>query len=137
METVQRFTHRILPLTFNFNTISRTPAPARPVSGPRRPAFGPITIAPRRNQSSVSAPRAGWFLGKKDELPDIVKAGDPVLHEPAQPVWPADIGSERVQKIVDDMVKVMRKAPGVGLAAPQIGVPLRVSFVISSSSVVV
>ncbi|KAG8379856.1 hypothetical protein BUALT_Bualt07G0132900 [Buddleja alternifolia] len=63
---------------------------------------------------------------KKMALPDIVKAGDPVLHEPAQEVRPEEIGSERVQKIVDDMVKVMRKAPGVGLAAPQIGVPLRI-----------
>ena len=60
-------------------------------------------------------------------LPDIVKAGDPVLHEPAREVEVGDIGSERIQRIIDDMVKVMRKAPGVGLAAPQIGVPLRVS----------
>ncbi|KAH0855723.1 LOW QUALITY PROTEIN: hypothetical protein HID58_083984, partial [Brassica napus] len=42
---------------------------------------------------------------------------------------PEEIGSERIQKIIDDMVKVMRLAPGVGLglAAPQIGVPLRAS----------
>ena len=49
-------------------------------------------------------------------------AGDPVL-------LPKEIRSERIQKIIDDMVKVMRLAPGVGLglAAPQIGVPLRAS----------
>jgi len=42
---------------------------------------------------------------------------------------PEETGSERIQKIIDDMVKVMRLAPGVGLglAAPQIGVPLRAS----------
>lgn len=61
-------------------------------------------------------------------LPEIVQAGDPVLHEPAREVDPGEIGSERIQNIIDDMVKVMRSAPGVGLAAPQIGVPLRVSF---------
>lgn len=65
-------------------------------------------------------------------MPDIVKAGDPVLHEPARDVEPGDIASERIQKIIDDMVRVMRKAPGVGLAAPQIGIPLRVSFGILS-----
>ena len=78
--------------------------------------------------------KAGWLLGlvdnkKKVDLPDIVAAGDPVLHEKAREVDPDEIGSERIQKIIDDMVKVMRLAPGVGLAAPQIGVPLRVSKV--------
>ncbi|KAM1077934.1 hypothetical protein ACFX19_025658 [Malus domestica] len=84
--------------------------------------------------SSTSSPvaKAGWLLGlggekkkKSISMPDIVKAGDPVLHEPARDVEPGDIGSERIQKIIDDMVRVMRKAPGVGLAAPQIGIPLR------------
>lgn len=73
--------------------------------------------------------RAGWLLGlgeKKQTLPEIVKAGDPVLHEPARDVPLKEIGSERIQKIIDDMVKVMRTAPGVGLAAPQIGIPLKV-----------
>lgn len=63
---------------------------------------------------------------KKQDMPDLVKAGDPVLHEPAREVDPNEIGSERIQKIIDDMIKVMRKAPGVGLAAPQIGIPLKI-----------
>lgn len=58
--------------------------------------------------------------------PGTVKAGDPVLHEPAQEVAPGDIPSEKVQGVIDRMVAVMRKAPGVGLAAPQIGVPLKI-----------
>ncbi|XP_075503648.1 peptide deformylase 1A, chloroplastic-like [Primulina tabacum] len=94
-----------------------------------RPEF----MVARRNHSprsgSGTTVRAGWLLGlgdKKNVLPDIVKAGDPVLHEPAQEVRAEEIKSERIQKIVDDMVKVMRKAPGVGLAAPQIGIPLRI-----------
>ena len=64
--------------------------------------------------------------------PGTVKAGDPVLHEPAQEVAPGDVRSEKVQGIIDRMVDVMRKAPGVGLAAPQIGVPLRVWLIHSS-----
>lgn len=82
-----------------------------------------------KSYSSATA-RAGWFLGlgekKKQIMPDIVKAGDPVLHEPTQDVPLEDIGSERIQKIIDEMVTVMRNAPGVGLAAPQIGIPLKV-----------
>ncbi|KAK1601683.1 hypothetical protein QYE76_072051 [Lolium multiflorum] len=58
--------------------------------------------------------------------PGTVKAGDPVLHEPAQEVAPRDVSSEKVQGIIDQMIAVMRKAPGVGLAAPQIGVPLKI-----------
>ncbi|KAL8458045.1 hypothetical protein ACS0TY_035792 [Phlomoides rotata] len=133
METIQRFTHRLLPITFNhncFKTILRTPILIRAVNGPRQPVFRPINVSPGRGYSARLAPRAGWILGmgekKKNALPDIVKAGDPVLHEPAQEVKPEEIGSERTQKIIDDMVKVMRKAPGVGLAAPQIGIPLRI-----------
>ncbi|XP_049412371.1 peptide deformylase 1A, chloroplastic [Solanum stenotomum] len=83
----------------------------------------------KRNYSSTTA-QAGWFLGlgekKKQVMPDIVKAGDPVLHEPSQDVPLEEIGSERIQKIIDEMVKVMRNAPGVGLAAPQIGIPLKI-----------
>ncbi|CAL5361480.1 unnamed protein product [Camellia sinensis] len=55
-------------------------------------------------------------------LPEIVKAGDPVLHEAAREVPQEEIGSDKIQEIIDDMVMAMRKAPGVGLAAPQIGV---------------
>ncbi|KAH6756651.1 peptide deformylase 1A [Perilla frutescens var. hirtella] len=127
MKSVHRFSHRILPITFNFKTMSTTPILTRPV---KEAMFRPIIAAPpRRNHSSGSAAQAGWFVGmgdKKNAPPDIVKAGDPVLHEPAQEVQADEIGSERIQKIIDDMVKVMRNAPGVGLAAPQIGIPLRI-----------
>ena len=34
-----------------------------------------------------------------------------------------------VRRLIDDMVETMRAAPGVGLAAPQVGVPLRVIVV--------
>ncbi|KAF7814356.1 peptide deformylase 1A, chloroplastic/mitochondrial [Senna tora] len=94
---------------------------------------GNFFVTPKSFSSASSGvTKAGWFLGlgdnknKKSSLPDIVKAGDPVLHEPAQEVNPSEISSERIQKIIDDMIKVMRKAPGVGLAAPQIGIPLRI-----------
>lgn len=49
-----------------------------------------------------------------------------VLRQKAQPVETFD---ETLQNLVKDMVETMRAAPGVGLAAPQIGVPKRVIVV--------
>ncbi|GGA58314.1 peptide deformylase [Pseudoclavibacter endophyticus] len=48
--------------------------------------------------------------------------GEPVLHEPATPV--GDITDE-IRALVDDMFETMDAAPGVGLAAPQVGVGKR------------
>lgn len=53
----------------------------------------------------------------------IVITGDPVLHTRASEV--IEFGSE-LRDLVADMYDTMDEAPGVGLAAPQIGVPLRV-----------
>ncbi|MBF0671212.1 MAG: peptide deformylase [Salinibacterium sp.] len=53
----------------------------------------------------------------------IVITGDPVLHTPAGPVKDFD---DALRSLVDDMFETMDAAPGVGLAAPQVGVPLRV-----------
>jgi peptide deformylase len=59
----------------------------------------------------------------------IVKYGDAILHRPATSV--AEITPE-IQRLIDDMIATMYAAPGVGLAAPQIGVPLRL-FVVDVS----
>ncbi len=50
-------------------------------------------------------------------------AGDPVLRQKAKKVRKIDAS---IQKLIDDMIETMRDAPGVGLAANQVGVPLRV-----------
>lgn len=49
--------------------------------------------------------------------------GDPVLREACRPVEAVD---ERVRALVTDLMETMYEAEGVGLAAPQVGVPLRV-----------
>jgi peptide deformylase len=49
--------------------------------------------------------------------------GDPVLRTPAEPVVDFD---RELRKLVEDLAETMLDAPGVGLAAPQIGVSLRV-----------
>ena len=59
----------------------------------------------------------------------ILKYGDLILHERARPV--AAITPD-IERLIDDMIETMYAAPGVGLAAPQIGVPLRI-FVVDTS----
>jgi peptide deformylase len=66
-----------------------------------------------------------WLLAQA-EPPPIVQAGALVLRRRAVDV-PADLfGTKALSSLIEIMVRVMREAPGVGLAAPQIGVPLRV-----------
>lgn len=59
-------------------------------------------------------------------LPPIVQTGDPVLRGRAREVEPAQLETPAFRELIATMIAVMRAAPGVGLAAPQIGVPLRV-----------
>lgn len=56
---------------------------------------------------------------------DIVQVGTPVLRQQARALEVAELASPRIQKLVEDMRETMRAAPGVGLAAPQIGESLR------------
>lgn len=56
--------------------------------------------------------------------PAIVQAGHPVLRAEAALVPAEMLGTKRMRDLAASMVEAMRKAPGVGLAAPQIGVGL-------------
>jgi peptide deformylase len=60
----------------------------------------------------------------------ILKHGAPLLHDRAAEV--ADITPD-IQRLIDDMIETMYAAPGIGLAAPQVGVPLRI-FVVDLSA---
>ena len=53
----------------------------------------------------------------------IRRAGDPVLRQKAKRVRARD---SSIPKLIEDMFETMYDAPGVGLAAPQIGIPLQV-----------
>jgi len=59
-------------------------------------------------------------------LPTIVQAGTPVLRARAEDVPHARITTPELQELIVSMIATMRAAPGVGLAAPQIGVAWRV-----------
>jgi peptide deformylase len=58
-----------------------------------------------------------------------VQIGDPVLREQARGVTLEELRSPQVQELIDDLIQTRRAAGGAGLAAPQLGVPLRIAVV--------
>ena len=59
----------------------------------------------------------------------IVQAGEPVLRERAKPLSKAEIASRNIQQLIEWMRETMHDAPGVGLAAPQIGLSLQLAVI--------
>jgi peptide deformylase len=59
----------------------------------------------------------------------IAQLGEPVLRTPAREVALGDIGTPRVQALIDDMIETMRDADGAGIAAPQVYEPLRLCVI--------
>jgi peptide deformylase len=55
------------------------------------------------------------------ELLTIVECGDPILRRPADPIDPAGLACDEMQRLIGQMRATMEAAPGVGLAAPQVG----------------
>ena len=60
---------------------------------------------------------------------EIVTVGDPVLRERARPLSAEELRSPEVQRLIDDMIETKRAAHGAGLAANQVGEPLRIAIV--------
>lgn len=79
-----------------------------------------------RLPGTVDGARAGQTGAVIDDALPIVMCGAPVLRRPAAPVDPADLASPAMRRLITQMRATMEAAPGVGLAAPQIGVPIRV-----------
>ena len=59
-------------------------------------------------------------------LRQIVHLPEPILRKKAKPVTKFD---KDLQTLIDDMFETMREAPGVGLAAPQINLPMQLAVV--------
>ena len=59
----------------------------------------------------------------------IVQAGHPVLRSVARELSVKEIRSRAIQDLIERMRDTMREAPGVGLAAPQIGEPLQLAVI--------
>jgi len=53
----------------------------------------------------------------------VIKMDNPVLHQKAKRVRKID---DSIQKLIDNMIETMHDIEGMGLAAPQVGVPLQV-----------
>lgn len=56
----------------------------------------------------------------------ILKLGHPLLRQPAESVSPTELQSPDTQQLIDDLIETMHNAQGAGLAAPQVGVSLRI-----------
>jgi peptide deformylase len=80
-----------------------------------------------------------WICAQRDARPivilKIVQAGDPVLREAARALTPREIGSAEIRQLIQNMRETMYDAPGVGLAAPQIGLPLQLAVIEDPESI--
>jgi peptide deformylase len=57
----------------------------------------------------------------------IVECGDPILRQAAEPVSPSELGTSELRLLIARVRATMYAAPGVGLAAPQVGVPIQLA----------
>jgi peptide deformylase len=83
-------------------------------------ASPPTTYSPARIRETVQE------LLALEALPPIVQAGHPVLRQHAAP-FEGQLEPEELSRLIVLMRKVMHAAPGVGLAAPQLGIPLQLA----------
>ena len=57
----------------------------------------------------------------------VARIGNPVVRGVARPVPEDEIASPGIQRLIDDMIATMHEYDGVGVAAPQVHVPLRLA----------
>ncbi len=84
-------------------------------------------MAPTPHDRDALADQIERLLAVGGPLP-IVAAGDPVLRRATVP-FDGQLGPELLARFVEALRETMRAAPGVGLAAPQVGVGLRIAVV--------
>ena len=60
---------------------------------------------------------------------EIVQAGNPVLRQRARQLSAAEVRSREMQKLIESMRSIMHEAPGVGLAAPQLGLAMQLAVI--------
>ena len=59
----------------------------------------------------------------------IVQTGEPVLRAAARPLSPEEIRGREIQQLIEWMRETMHDAPGVGLAAPQVGLSIQLAVI--------
>jgi peptide deformylase len=87
---------------------------ARPQPAP------PTDYSPARIRDAVR------LVLEAETLPPIVQAGHPVLRQCASP-YDGQLDAAELEGLIARMREVMHAAPGVGLAAPQLGIPLQIA----------
>ena len=65
----------------------------------------------------------------------ITTIPNPILRQRAREINPEEIKSETVQKLIADMKETMRPAGGIGLAAPQVGISVRLVVILNQENV--
>ena len=98
------------------------------------PVVNFVTI-PRLNVSSyqkrclILKPKSIFSSKEEKQSPPfthIVQIGDPVLRLKCDPIHPDDIASSEVQNIIKTMKFVLQRFDGIGISAPQVGVPAQI-----------
>lgn len=87
-----------------------------------------MTPAPRSRWTATHLAEAVAEIIATQELPPIVQAGHPVLRTQALP-FDGQLDDALLAALIEVMRRTMHAAPGVGLAAPQIGLPLRLAVI--------
>src|SRR5450830_1853680 len=83
-------------------------------------------LSPATDFSDIQIRETVDRLLEADVLPHIVQAGHPVLRQRAAP-FTGQLDDAALAGLIDLMRRAMHKAPGVGLAAPQLGIPLQLA----------
>lgn len=83
----------------------------------------------RSTMPGISKETSSEALSQTPVRLKIVQAGEPVLRQTARPLTPEEIAHPAIQELIVHMRDTMRDAPGVGLAAPQIGLGLQIAVV--------
>jgi len=83
-----------------------------------------ISIQPKTILSSGSSKKR-----KGPPYNHFVQIGDPVLRAKCDPVNPSDIKTEDIQSVINAMKYALKRFDGVGISAPQVGVPLQIMMV--------
>lgn len=70
-----------------------------------------------------------WDMEQTEQILKIHQAGSPVLRRIASPIGSRQIRSQQIRHLIEHMRETLRDAPGVGLAAPQVGVGLQLAVI--------
>jgi peptide deformylase len=68
-------------------------------------------------------------MEQAEQILKIHQAGSPVLRMIANPIGKRQIRGQKIRHLIEQMRETLRDAPGVGLAAPQVGVALQLAVI--------